>query len=383
MVLTTSDAGRAYRRDRAVLWHHLDLGLISIVVVISTLGALVVYSATRGPATEIQPADTSFLYRQILFIAAGLGVMTFVAAFDFRRLRHMVFALYGGLVLALIGLLVVGPEINGTQAWYQFGGIQIQPSELGKIVMILLLAAWFSVTNEVSLGRLAGGLALVGLPVLLIYRQPDLGTILVYLVITGGIILLSGVRPRHLALVMLGLLLLIGAGLASNQLESYQVGRFTAFLDETPADQLGQEARFNVEQAQIAIGNGGLTGTGLFEGTQTRSELVSEQQTDFIFTVVAEELGFVGSATLLLLFAMLLARIWRIAQLTSDPFGALICAGVFSMVLFHVFQSVGMTLGMMPVTGIPLPFVSYGGSSMITMFAAIGLVLNVNMRRFS
>ncbi|MDH5236235.1 MAG: FtsW/RodA/SpoVE family cell cycle protein, partial [Acidimicrobiia bacterium] len=214
-------------------------------------------------------------------------------------------------------------------------------------------------------------------------RQPDLGTILVYVAVTAGIVLLSGVRPRHLAAVLLGALLLIGAGLASNQLETYQLARFSAFLDETPEDEAGQNARFNVEQAQIAIGNGGLTGTGLFEGSQTRSELVSEQQTDFIFTVVAEELGFAGSATLLALFALLLMRIWRIAQVAQDMFGALICMGVFSMLLFHVFQSVGMTLGMMPVTGIPLPFVSYGGSSLIAMFVAVGLVLNVNMHRYS
>ncbi|MGI9602601.1 MAG: rod shape-determining protein RodA [Acidimicrobiales bacterium] len=383
MAVATPQRQRDLGRDRPVLWHHLDVGLVGIVLVIAAIGVVVVYSATRGPATDLDPADTSYLVRQLFFVVVGTVAMALTAAFDYRRLRSLVPVLYGGLIVLLIGVLVLAPTINGIRAWYQVGGVQIQPSEFGKVVVIITLAAYFTAVSDIDLRRLLVGLAVAGLPIVLIYRQPDLGTILVYLAITAGIVLLSGVKPRHLAVVLLGVLVLIGAGLASNQLEAYQVARFTAFLDDSPDDLAGQAARFNVEQAQIAIGNGGLTGTGLFEGSQTRSELVSEQQTDFIFTVVAEELGFAGSATLLVLFALLLLRIWRIAQLAQDPFGSLICIGVFSMLLFHVFQSVGMTLGMMPVTGIPLPFVSYGGSSLLTMFIAIGLVLSVNMRRFS
>ncbi|MDH4168792.1 MAG: rod shape-determining protein RodA [Acidimicrobiia bacterium] len=383
MALTASPRRRDLGRDRQVLWHHLDVGLIGIVLTISLIGVVVVFSATRGPATDLDPVDTSFVSRQVLFLLVAVAAMAVTAAFDYRRLRSLVPVAYGGLIVLLVGVLLVAPTINGIQAWYQVGGVQIQPSEFGKVILIVTLAAYFSAVSDVDIRRLAVGLVIAGVPMLLIYRQPDLGTILVYVAVTAGIVLLSGVRPRHLAAVLLGALLLIGAGLASNQLETYQLARFSAFLDETPEDEAGQNARFNVEQAQIAIGNGGLTGTGLFEGSQTRSELVSEQQTDFIFTVVAEELGFAGSATLLALFALLLMRIWRIAQVAQDMFGALICMGVFSMLLFHVFQSVGMTLGMMPVTGIPLPFVSYGGSSLIAMFVAVGLVLNVNMHRYS
>ncbi len=385
---------QVYRRDRPVLWQHIDVGVITMVLGITAIGVLMVFSATRGPATELEPANTSFLVRQIVFAVLGFALMGAVAAFDYRKLRALSPVLYGGLLAALAPLtflavsgaaenLFFAPEVNGIRAWYRLAGAQLQPAEFGKVVVIVALAAFLSSTADIDMRRLLLGLALVAVPVGFIYLQPDLGTILVFIAITGGMVVVSGVRPRHLVVVLVLLGLLVGAGLASNQLKAYQLARFTAFLDESPEDQLAIGARENVEQAQIAIGNGGLTGTGLFQGTQTRSELVPEQQTDFIFSVVAEELGFIGSASLLLLFGLLLLRIWRIAHLAADTFGLLICAGVFSMLLFHIFQSVGMTLGIMPVTGIPLPFVSYGGSSMLTMFAGLGLVLSVHMHRFS
>ncbi|NNE75129.1 MAG: rod shape-determining protein RodA, partial [Acidimicrobiales bacterium] len=267
--------------------------------------------------------------------------------------------------------------------WLEFGGIKIQPSEFGKVVVIVGVAAFFAAVERVDLKRLIGGLAIFALPVALIYIQNDLGTILVYAAIAGGMVLVTGVAPRHLAVVFLALVALIGIGLVSDQLQEYQLARLTSFLDENPQAGQAAEARWNVEQAQIAIGNGGLTGQGLFQGSQTRTDRVPAQETDFIFSVVAEELGFVGAGTLLALFALLLVRIWRIAHLAGDRFGLFICVGVFSMLLFHIFESVGMNLGLMPVTGIPLPFISYGGSSIVTMFAAVGLVLSVNMRRFS
>ncbi len=385
MAITAPASPRAYRRDRPVLWHHLDVGLIGIVLAISIVGVLMVFSATRGPATADNPADTSFLYRQGVFVVAGLIVMTIVASIDYRRLRALVPVGYLATVLLLVVTPFVARDIQGARAWIEFGGVRIQPSEFGKVVVILSLAAFFAAVDQVDLRRLLAGLMVVGLPVALVYLQNDLGTVLVYLAITGGMVLVTGVAPRNLAIVFFLLVGLIGVGLASDQLQEYQVARLTSFLSEDvdPDDWQALRAKENVEQAQIAIGNGGMFGQGLFQGSQTRSNLVFGQETDFIFSVVAEELGFVGAATLLTLFALLLARIWRIANLSADRLGMFICVGVFAMLLFHIFESVGMNLGLMPVTGIPLPFVSYGGSSLITMFAAIGLVLSVNMRRFS
>jgi len=214
-------------------------------------------------------------------------------------------------------------------------------------------------------------------PVVLIVLQPDLGTVLVYGAIVAGMVFVGGLKGRHL--LVLGLLLVSGVVLVleSEVLEDYQVRRLLVFVDE----ETNTAASYNLEQAEVAIGNGGLTGRGLFQGTQNNSALVPEQQTDFIFTVVAEETGFVGSAVVLGLVGLLLLRVWRVGQMADDRFGMLLSAGVFSMVSFQVFQSVGMSTGIMPITGIPFPLVSYGGSSLLATCLALGLVQSVHMRR--
>jgi rod shape determining protein RodA len=337
-----------------------------------------VYSATRGPATADDPANTFFLQRQAAFVVVGTLVGAVVAAIDYRRLREVVPLLYGGLLLMLAAVLVVGVEVNGARAWFSVGPFQLQPSEFGKVVVILLLAAWFGGDEEIDFRRLLTGLALVAGPVVLIMGQPDLGTVLVYGAITAGIVVVAGVRGRYLAFLLTALVLGATAVLNSNVLEDYQVGRLIVFVD----DRADVGAAYNLRQAQVAIGNGGLTGEGLFNGTQNRGGLVPEQQTDFIWTVVGEELGFRGAAVVLLGYGLLLWRVLRVGQRSADRFGALLCAGVASMLLFQIFQSVGMTMGMMPITGIPLPLLSYGGSSIITTFAALGLVLSVSGHRY-
>ncbi len=209
--------------------------------------------------------------------------------------------------------------------------------------------------------------------------QPDIGTAMVLGVIVLGMLTAAGVRARHLVvLLVLCATLVLGASRAG-VIQDYQVDRLTGFLNQGEAS----ENTYNVDQSKTAIGAGGVAGTGLFEGTQTKLDFVPEQHTDFIFTVVGEELGFLGGATLLALFGILVWRTWRAAQLARDLFGTLCCIGVMSMFAFQIFQSVGMTMGIMPVTGIPLPFMSHGGSSTITTFALVGLVANVHMRRFS
>ena len=378
-------AGGRFREERDPWWFVVDPLLILSVMAITAMGALLVYSATRGPATELDPADTSFLTRQVLFAVVGAGFGLFAALINIERIRSLVGVAYIATLGLLFGVVLFGADINGTQAWYRVAGFTFQPSEPGKLVLIITLATVFS-GDRVGFQRMAAGLLLAGVPIGLILLQPDLGTVLVYIVITAVMIMMSNISMRLILLLVLAAITAITMIFTSDVLEDYQKDRLTVFvLDDEAVAELGADAvrvAYNAEQSQIAIGNGGLTGTGLFQGTQTSSNLVPEQQTDFIFSVAGEELGFRGAAILLVLFAVVVLRIWRVAVRASDEFDRLLAVGVMSMFVFQVFQSAGMTMGMMPVTGIPMPFVSYGGSSMLTSMIAIGLILGVYRRRF-
>ena len=382
---TFSSAGGRFREERDPWWFVVDPLLILSVMAITAMGALLVYSATRGPATELDPANTSFLTRQVFFAVLGAGCGLVAALINIERIRSLVSVVYISSLGLLFGILLFGANINGTQAWYRVGGFTFQPSEPGKLVLIVTLAAVFS-GDRVGFRRMAAGLFLAGVSIGLILLQPDLGTVLVYIVITAVMIIMSNISMRLILLLVLAAIMAITMIFTSDVLEDYQKDRLTVFvLDDEAVAELGADAirvAYNAEQSQIAIGNGGLTGTGLFQGTQTSSNLVPEQQTDFIFSVAGEELGFRGAAILLGLFAVIVVRIWRVAVRASDEFDRLLAVGVMSMFVFQVFQSAGMTMGMMPVTGIPMPFVSYGGSSMVTSMIAIGLILGVYRRRF-
>ncbi|MBQ89207.1 MAG: rod shape-determining protein RodA [Acidimicrobiaceae bacterium] len=378
-------AGRRFREERDPWWFVVDPLLILSVMAITAMGALLVYSATRGPATELDPADTSFLTRQVFFAVVGASFGLFAALVNIERIRSLVSVAYIGTLGLLFGTLLFGADVNGTQAWYRVGSFTFQPSEPGKLVLIVTLATVFS-SDRVGFQRMAAGLLLAGVPIGLILLQPDLGTVLVYIVVTAVMIMMSNISMRLILLLVLAAITAITAIFTSDVLEDYQKDRLTVFvLDDEAVAELGADAvrvAYNAEQSQIAIGNGGLTGTGLFQGTQTSSNLVPEQQTDFIFSVAGEELGFRGAAILLMLFTVVVLRIWRVAVRASEEFDRLMAVGVMSMFVFQVFQSAGMTMGMMPVTGIPMPFVSYGGSSMLTSMIAIGLILGVYRRRF-
>ena len=368
------------RRNPAAPWRHVDLVLLSAVVLTSLIGTVMVFSATRG--TGVDGTNTAILERHLVFFAAGGTVMALVTMIDYRRYRDWAPIAYGGCVLLLAGVVSpLGTEVNGAQAWFQLGPFQLQPSEFTKIAVILALSslgAHFG--TDIDLRRLGTLLAAPGIPLLFIMLQPDPGTAMVIVAITMGVLLVAGVRAKHIAaLTLFGLTAVVGV-LNSGLLEDYQKDRLTVFLN--PSSGLQAEA-YNLNQSKIAIGSGGVVGKGLFEGTQTQLNIVPEQHTDFIFTAVGEELGFIGSATLLLLFAVIVWRVWRIAQLSRDPLGTLLCVGVLSLLVFQIFQNAGMTMGIMPITGIPLPMVSHGGSSTIALFAGLGLVQNVHMRRFA
>jgi rod shape determining protein RodA len=372
-------------RNPSSPWRHIDLVLVGCVAAVGALGCLMIFSATRGRNPD--DFDTSFLTKQLLFMAVGGSAMLLTAMVDYRRYRELAPFVYGGVLLSL--LLVVsglGSEKKGTQAWFQLGPFQLQPSELAKIVVIVTLAAVIANFDaELDVGRIITILGTVGIPMALILLQPDLGTALVFVAVGMAMLLIGGARARHIlvltAIGIGGLVVVLNSGM----LETYQQCRLTSFLNEgdLPEDCEARDSAYNVDQAEIATGSGGFVGKGLFNGTQTRLDLVPEQHTDFIFTAVGEELGFVGSATLLALLGVIAWRIWRTAQMSRDPLGTLVCVGVLAMFVFQVFENVGMTMGIMPVTGIPLPFMSYGGSSTLTAFIAMGLVLNVHMRRFS
>ena len=366
-----------FREARPSLARHIDFGVPVFSLLLAGVGVIMVYSATRGPATELRPADDTFLKRPLVFAGIGVVVMALTALIGHRWARRLMALAYLSTVGLLFAVLSAGIEVKGSRARFSLGGFQMQPSEFGKVAIIVALAVILGSGDRVGVWRLLVAGVSVAVPVLLIMAQPDLGTILVYGAIFAGMVFVAGVPGRHLAVLCLLLLTGTVAVLQSERLEAYQVERLLVFIDE----EADTRARYNLEQAEVAIGNGGITGKGLFQGTQNVSDLVPEQQTDFIFTVIAEETGFVGSVVVLGLFGLLLARIWRIGRLADDRFGLLVTAGVFSMLLFQVFQSVGMSTGMMPITGIPLPLISYGGSSVVATFLALGLVQSVHMRR--
>ncbi|MGH3849235.1 MAG: rod shape-determining protein RodA, partial [Pseudonocardiaceae bacterium] len=341
---------------------------------------LMIYSSTRQKQLSAGLDPMYFLKRQALFLAIGAVAMVAMMVFDYQVLRELAPALFCGAVVTLaLVLSPLGSESRGIQAWFQIGPYQLQPSEFTKVILIIGLAAYCAANRGDLGGRvLAIALGLVMIPLALIYRQPDLGTAMVLAAIIGAVVLVGGAKGRHLAILCGLALMVVVVVLQTGKLQDYQMGRLTSFLDPDA----GQDAAaYNQHQSQVAIAAGGFAGQGLFRGTQTNLSFVPEQHTDFIFTAVGEELGFLGSATILGLFGLMIWRTWRAAALSRDEFGSLVCVGVLAMLVFQVFENVGMTMGITPVAGIPLPLMSYGGSSTITTMIAIGLVLNVHMRR--
>ncbi|MGI8753843.1 MAG: rod shape-determining protein RodA [Acidimicrobiales bacterium] len=372
------------------VWQHFDWILALAVVAISAFGALMVYTATRDSLQAQGLSPEYYFKKQAIFMAIGFVLMIAVAAVDYRRYRDWAPAIYAISLLALLAVYAVGHKSKGSQAWFQFGSYQLEPSEFAKVALIVALASYLAVFK----GRLpARGflviLVMVLVPFALIYKQPDLGTALVLLAVLLALLLVGGAKPRHMAI--LGMVALIGmVGVVQlGVLKSYQKDRLTSFVNspDQPRQALEsakiQSSQYNLAQSKITISNGGITGKGIGKGTQTNLAYVPEQRTDFIFTAVGEQVGLVGSSLLLGLFCIVVWRTWRAATLARDQVGSLICVGVLAMLVFQVFENVGMTMGIMPVAGIPLPFLSYGGSAVIASFAGVGLVLNVRMRRFA
>jgi rod shape determining protein RodA len=359
-------------------WGAQDWVLIGATAAIAALGLIMVYSTTR----HLVSSDP-YYYLKRQGVAYGIGIVIFVAILriDYRKWRDFSLLAF----LATCGLLFfvltpVGSHVNGAQSWYQLpGGFQFQPSEIAKFGLIVALCGYVNEhRNELDPWRLTVLIGLALIPLGLVQLQPDLGTNMVLAVIVVALLAIAGVQRRYLlVLVLLGL---TGVYVVFNigVLKQYQLDRLNFISPDTR-----QASAYNQNQSKTTIGSGGLTGAGLFNGPQTRLGFVPEQHTDFIFTAVGEELGFVGGSLLLALFAIVMWRTWRTAQIARDFYGTAVCTAVLAMFAFQVFENIGMTMGIMPVTGIPLPFMSYGGSALLADAACIALVANVYARRFS
>ena len=381
--MTVLPMGRlAVSRTRVVV-PRLDWTLFGAAGLILTIGTLLVWSATSTNDVLTQGDSTAYLHKHLVNIVIGLVLAAAVMATDHRWVRIVTPLVYVASVVGLLLVLVMGTTINGSRSWLMLGGLSIQPAEFAKLAVVIGMAMIIAERTESSRQRQVGMVdvalmgVIAGIPALLIILQPDLGTMLVLSATVFGVLAVAGVPRRWLVSLFAGGVTVAVLAVSLGLLKQYQINRFMAFTDPG-LDPRG--AGYNTTQARIAIGNGGLFGQGLFDGSQTKSRFVPEQHTDFIFTVAGEELGLIGAGFLILLFAVLLWRALHISFNADDMFGRVAAAGIACWFAFQTFQNVGMCLGIMPVTGVPLPLVSYGGSSMFASMMALGLLQNIAMR---
>jgi len=374
-----------YRRSsRRSAFAGFDPILSIAVVLLLITGTLLVYAATRNwyAANGLDPEY--YLKRHVINIAIGSLLAWVTTIVDYRLIRAYtpIFWIIGVLALTAVLIPGIGDEVNGAQAWINLpGGFQVQPAELAKISIIvgmsMILSERTHDTDSPQHTDVMQALVVAAIPVLLILAQPDMGTVFIIGIAVITIIAVSGAPMRWVVGLILVAVIGSFAAVKVGVINDYQVKRLQAFVDPN-ADSQG--SGYQLRQARITVGSGGLIGTGLFNGPQTNGRFVPEQQTDFIFTVAGEELGFLGCGFILILYLTVLMRAFGIARKSNDPYGRLVCTGVIAWFAFQTFENIGMTLGMMPMTGVPLPFVSYGGSSMFATMIGFGLLQNVNAR---
>jgi rod shape determining protein RodA len=361
---------------RLISFRDFDWLLLGFVLLICALGVLEIYSTTYG--TKFAGAHV----RQIYWIMAGLAVMLAVSLINYQVLLENAHWLYAASLMSLLAVAIFGRKYLGAKRWVLLpGGQHFQPSEWVKLVLILMLAKYFSAQGEredASLSDIVKAGLIAGVPMLLVLKQPDLGTALTYVPVALMGLFLGGIQFRHAAVIVIvaGVLM---PGIWHYGLKPYQKDRLTSFL-HPEAD--SQKTGYQLEQSKIAVGSGGIWGKGIRKGTQTQGSFLPEPHTDFIFAAWSEEHGFVGAVALLLLYFMVLMRLIHNAQTAPESAGGFVVMGVVAVLLFHILVNAGMVVGYMPVTGIPLPLMSYGGSSVLFMFLALGIVMNVRMRRF-
>lgn len=371
--MTLARTGTEARRQLS--WTRTDWGLVVAALGLSLVGAMLVWSATRGTS------GNSYLVRHLLNTAVGVGLGLAVMRIDFRTIRAWAPWVYLASLLGLVAVLSpLGSTINGSRSWVQLPGFAIQPAELAKVALCIGLAMILAERGERDHPppqrdvALAVGLAAV--PILLVLAQPDLGSAVVLVMISLGVVAVSGASRWWLVGAAVGMVAAVVAAWTTPLLSDYQRDRLLAFADPSIDP---QGIGYQVSQVRLAIGSGGWWGQGVGEGTQTQGGFIPFQQTDFVFSVAGEELGFAGAAGLLLVSGFVVLRAFLIARDAQDSFGRLVATGVGCWLLFQTVQNVGMNLGMLPVTGLPLPFVSYGGSSMFACWVAVGLLGNVHL----
>lgn len=364
--------------DRRLI-ENFDWSIIWVLLGIIAIGLLSIYSALFQQI-KANPTHNLFI-KQLIWLALGFCVMTCSLMVDYQKLRAVSIWLYVGVVLALLIVLVVGREVNGSKRWLELFGFQFQPSEFMKIVIVITLASYFSsqdIPPYPSFVRLIIPGVMVAIPLLLILAEPDLGTAITLLATSLTVIFFMGIRWRYIGLVIAGFAPLLWP-VWEHVLKPYQKKRILILI-RPDLDPLG--AGYHIRQSKIAIGSGMFTGKGFLNGTQNKLHFLPEKHTDFIFSVWAEEWGFLGCMVLLILLSALIALSFRVARRSKDRFGTLIVIGMTALILWQALINIGMVIGVLPVVGITLPFVSYGGSSIISLCLAIGLIENVSMRRF-
>ena len=359
---------------------NIDWLILAPVALLGIIGAFAIYSATFW---KVDDDPYWYTLRQVLFLIVAVVVMIAVMSFDYTLLRERAFFLYGCAVVALVLVLAAGALRGGARLSFDFGPVSFQPAEFAKPAVVLALASYLSEVREESLSysRFIGGLVVVGIPTVLIIVQPDLGSAFVMIVGALTILLMAGAKLRYLALIAFLTVITVAAAVVAGIVDRYQLRRIEAFLNQNSTEDGLKDLVLQVRFAKRAVATGGWWGKGYLDAPLTTGKFIPVQQSDFIFSAIAEQFGMIGGGIVLALFGLLLFRIWRVAHLSKDAFGSYICAGVFGIVMWHVFQNIGMTMGIMPVTGVPLPFLSYGGSSLVAFAILVGLVESVHMRR--
>lgn len=370
------------RKHELKMLRYLDVPMLLIVMALGAISYMAILSAKFN--------EPDYAEKQLIFYGVGFAVIIVSLLIDYRRIARLSYWFYGLGIVLLIFVFILGDDAKGAQRWFELGPLRFQPSELMKIFIIFTLAKVLSDSKEIrikSWKTIVKTAVIFLIPFALIVKQPDLGTALVFLGIIASMLLVAGLDWRVIMALVLVAALMIGSifwlyffqmPILEKILDDHQIERIATFIDPT-ADV--SDDSWQVTQGMIAIGSGQLLGKGFNEGTQTKGRWIPESHNDFVFAVIAEEFGFVGASVLLCLFIYLIYRMVTIALSAQDFYGAYFVAGVIGMMVFQVFQNIGMTVGLMPVTGLSLPFISYGGSSLITNMIAVGFVLNIGMRR--
>lgn len=360
---------RKTRKENPRLWRSMDFLLVLVALALVAFGILAVYVASTD-------AQETYAANQTVGFVAGLAGAIPLAIIDYRVWRRFLRPIYGLAIVMLLAVTLMGATANGATSWLDVGPIRVQPSEFAKPLVVVVLAGFFAEKAVGEHGVFLKALGVISVPGLLVLLQPDLGTASVFGAVFLVMAYVAGARVIQLAGLILAAVGAMVAGVKLGILEEYQVARLTSFLDQSGSDEWG----YQVAQSKMAIGSGGITGKGFDATTLANLGFLPEHETDFIFSNLAERVGFVGSMALVLLFFFLIWRILHIATISRDRFGVLIAVGIGTMFLFHVLVNIGMTMGIMPVTGIPLPFISYGRSSLVVSVMSLGLLQSIAMR---